>query len=99
MKGKLPKNFAEIMRLRSADISAMEGLEDTKDIQMLNKVGIKYADGVSFMQSNEKLLQLAQSLGKPVLEPQNPDEYGSALTEFYDMIWGKGRPEDDEDND
>ncbi|MBR3546800.1 MAG: glycogen/starch synthase [Bacteroidaceae bacterium] len=99
MKGKLPKNFAEIMRLRSADISAMEGLDDTKDIQMLNKVGIKYADGVSFMQSNEKLLQLAQSLGKPVLEPQNPDEYGSAHTEFYDMIWGKGRPEDDEDND
>ncbi|MBO4642625.1 MAG: glycogen/starch synthase [Bacteroidaceae bacterium] len=99
MKGKLPKNFANIMRLRSADISALEGLEDTKDVQMLNKVGIKYADGISFMKSNEKLLQLAQSLNKPILEPQDPEEYGSAHIEFYDQVWGEGKPDNEEEND
>lgn len=99
MKGKLPKNFANIMRLRSADISALEGLEDTQNVQMLNKVGIKYADGISFMQSNENLLQLAQSLNKPILEPQDPEEYGSAYTDFYDQVWGAGKPDNEEEND
>lgn len=87
MKAKLPKNIEGIIKYRSAGIEAMDGLEQTKDIQMLNKLGIKYADGVSIMEPTEAYTQLAQSLQKPLLDAAALEEMGARFPEFYDIVW------------
>jgi starch synthase len=98
LQNPLPENYPGILHFRNADISCMEGLPNTTDMSALELLGIKYADGVSMIKPDAKLDEFIQSMGKPCLPAQNPEDYSTAFPAFYDKIWSEGK-EDEEDED
>ncbi len=98
LSSPVPSNMDGVIAFRNATISATRGLGEKKLVPMLNKLGIKYADGVSFLAENETLTNYAESIGKPCLQPVSAEEYGIHYPNFYDTIWSEGR-DGDEDTD
>lgn len=98
LSSPVPSNMDGVIAFRNATISATRGLGEKKLVPMLNKLGIKYADGVSFLAENETLTNYAESMGKPCLQPVSAEEYGIHYPNFYDTIWSEGR-DGDEDTD
>jgi starch synthase len=94
----VPTNMDGIIAFRNATISATRGLGEKKLIPMLNKLGIKYADGVGFLTEDKDLTTFAEGLHKPCLQPISTEDYGIHYPTFYDSIWNIGRTEE-EDND
>ncbi|MBR3857720.1 MAG: glycogen/starch synthase [Bacteroidaceae bacterium] len=92
----VPANMDGIIAFRNATISATRGLGEKKLVPMLNKLGIKYADGIGFLAENEDLTKYAEGLGKPCLQPISTEEYGIHYPNFYDTIWNIGRVEEEE---
>ena len=92
----VPANMDGIIAFRNATISATRGLGEKKLVPMLNKLGIKYADGIGFLAENEDLTKYAEGLGKPCLQPISTEEYGIHYPNFYDTIWNVGRVEEEE---
>lgn len=93
----VPANMDGIIAFRNATISSTRGLGEKKLVPMLNKLGIKYADGIGFLAENEELSKYAEGLGKPCLQPISVEDYGIHYPTFYDTIWNIGRVEE-EDN-
>ena len=91
----VPANMDGIIAFRNATISATRGLGEKKLVPMLNKLGIKYADGVGFLTENEELTKYAEGLGKPCLQPIDTEDYGVYYPSFYDTIWNIGRVEEE----
>lgn len=87
LAGKLSANIGNVIAYRDADGSALEGIEGNMDIQTLNRLGMKYADGIALMEPDEALQAMAQEFSKPLLEAQTPENYGTAYGEFFDQIW------------
>lgn len=98
LSSPVPSNMDGVIAFRNATISATRGLGEKKLVPMLNKLGIKYADGISFLAENETLANYAESIGKPCLQPVCAEEYGIHYPTFYDTIWSEGR-DDEEDTD
>ena len=94
----IPQNMDGIIAYRNATISATRGLGEKKLVPMLNKLGIKYADGIGFLAENEDLAKYAEALGKPCLQPVGIEDYGVHYPNFYDSIWNIGREEEEEDS-
>ena len=92
----VPANMDGIIAFRNATISATRGLGEKKLVPMLNKLGIKYADGIGFLAENEDLTKYAEGIGKPCLQPISTEEYGIHYPNFYDTIWNIGRMEEEE---
>ena len=92
----VPANMDGIIAFRNATISATRGLGEKKLVPMLNKLGIKYADGIGFLAENEELTKYAESLGKPCLQPVSTEDYGIHYPTFYDTIWNIGRVDDED---
>ncbi len=92
----VPANMDGIIAFRNATISATRGLGEKKLVPMLNKLGIKYADGIGFLAENEDLAKYAEGIGKPCLQPISTEEYGIHYPNFYDTIWNIGRVEEEE---
>ncbi len=92
----VPANMDGIIAFRNATISATRGLGEKKLVPMLNKLGIKYADGIGFLAENEALTKYAEGLGKPCLQPISAEDYGVYYPTFYDTIWNIGREEEEE---
>lgn len=86
LKAPLPQNMADVISFRTADISALDGIQGDMDMQTLNRLGIKYADGVAFVQDNAELQTLAQEMGKLILPIQNIDDLGTAYPAFFDQV-------------
>ena len=91
----VPANMDGIIAFRNATISATRGLGEKKLVPMLNKLGIKYADGVGFLTENKELTKYAEGLGKPCLQPVDTEDYGVYYPTFYDTIWNIGRVEEE----
>jgi starch synthase len=94
----VPANMEGIIAFRGTTISATRGLGEKKLVPMLNKLGIKYADGIGFLAENEMLAKFAEGLGKPCIGPVSTEEYGIYYPNFYDTIWSKDRTEDEEED-
>lgn len=92
----IPANMDGIIAFRNATISATRGLGEKKLVPMLNKLGIKYADGIGLLAENEELTKYAESLGKPLMQPVAVEEYGVYYPTFYDTIWNIGRVEEED---
>lgn len=93
----IPSNMDGIIAFRNATISATRGLGEKKLIPMLNKLGIKYADGIGMLADNPNLKQFAEGMGKPVIGPISTEDYGIYYPSFYDNVWNTGRvPEEEE---
>ena len=95
----LPENFPGVLHFRNADISCMQGLPNTTDMNALNLLGIKYADGVSMLKSDPALDDYIQTLNKPCLAAQKPEDYATAFPAFYDKIWSAGKEEEEEEDE
>ncbi|MBR4130427.1 MAG: glycogen/starch synthase [Bacteroidaceae bacterium] len=96
LSSPVPANMDGIIAFRNATISATRGLGEKKLVPLLNKLGIKYADGIGFLAENEELTKYAESLGKPCLQPVSTEDYGIHYPTFYDTIWNIGRVEDED---
>ena len=94
----IPPNMDGIIAFRNATISATRGLGEKKLLPMLNKLGIKYADGIGLLAENEELTNYAEALGKPCMQPVSIEEYGVHYPTFYDTIWNIGRVEEEEES-
>ena len=92
----VPANMDGIITFRNATISATRGLGEKKLGPMLNKLGIKYADGVGFLAESKELTAYAEELHKPCLQPVDTEDYGMYYPSFYDSIWNNGRVEEEE---
>lgn len=92
----VPANMDGIIAFRNATISATRGLGEKKLVPMLNKLGIKYADGIGFLAENEELAKYAEGLDKPTLKPVAMEDFGIHYPTFYDTIWNVGRVEEEE---
>lgn len=89
LNAPIPENLADWFNFRGASVSDFEGIEGNMDIQTLNRLGMKYADGVALMEENEDFRAFAQSLNKPLLDPTSIDDAPAASIEFYDQILSK----------
>ena len=92
----VPANMDGIIAFRNATISATRGLGEKKLVPMLNKLGVKYADGIGLLAENEELRKYAENLGKPIMQPIAVEEYGVYYPTFYDNIWNIGRVEEED---
>lgn len=97
-KAPVPSNMEGIITFRSTTISATRGLGEKKLMPMLNKLGIKYADGMALLAANPELEKYAEGLEKPCLPPVNREDFATTYPPFYDAIWSIGR-EDIEEED
>lgn len=97
LNAPIPADMDGIIAFRNATISATRGLGEKKLVPMLNKLGIKYADGTGFLAENEELMKYAASLEKPYLQPVSIEDYGVHYPAFYDTIWNIGKVEEEED--
>lgn len=94
LSSPIPENMDGIIAFRNASISATRGLGEKKLVPMLNKLGIKYSDGVGFLAENEVLAKYAEGQGKPCLPPLSTEDYGIHYPTFYDTVWNIGRLEE-----
>jgi starch synthase len=97
LAASVPSNMDGIIAFRNATISATRGLGEKKLVPMLNKLGVKYADGIGLLAENEELTKYAEGLGKPLMQPIDAEEYGIHYPNFYDAIWNNGRVEEEEE--
>ena len=97
LNASVPANMEGIISFRNATISATRGLGEKKLVPMLNKLGIKYADGIGFLAENEELTNFAEGLEKPYLQSISIDNYGIYYPPFYDNIWNIGKVEEEEE--
>ena len=98
LAASVPANMDGIIAFRNATISAIRGLGEKKLVPMLNKLGVKYADGIGFLEKDDELTAFAEGLGKPCLQPVSIDDYGIYYPNFYDTIWTIGKPEEEEES-
>lgn len=98
LAASVPANMDGIIAFRNATISATRGLGEKKLVPMLNKLGIKYADGIGFLKEDKELTAYAEGLGKPCLHPISIEDYGIHYPAFYDSIWNIGKEEEEEEN-
>lgn len=98
LAASVPSNMDGIIAFRNATISATRGLGEKKLVPVLNKLGVKYADGIGFLGESQELTAYAESLGKPCLQPISIEDYGIHYPSFYDTVWNIGRAEEEEDD-
>lgn len=97
LAASVPANMDGIIAFRNATISATRGLGEKKLVPMLNKLGIKYADGIGFLKEDKELTAYAEGLGKPCLQPVGIEDYGIYYPAFYDSIWNIGKEDEEEE--
>ena len=97
LSSPIPSNMDGIIAFRNTTISATRGLGEKKLVPMLNKLGIKYADGAGFLAENADLTRYAEGLGKIIQQPIGIEEYGIYYPAFYDTIWNIGRIDEEEE--
>ena len=98
LSSPIPTNMDGIIAFRNTTISATRGLGEKKLVPMLNKLGIKYADGTGFLAESEDLTKYAKGLGKAIQQPIGTEEYGIYYPTFYDAIWNIGRVNEEEED-
>ena len=100
LKAPLPENINGILGFNGISPEALEGTDETKDMQTLNRLGMKYADSIMALESDTTLIEYAKKTGKPLLTAQNSEDFCTTAPEFFEQIWGEGKveiPEDEED--
>ncbi|MBR3431918.1 MAG: glycogen/starch synthase [Bacteroidaceae bacterium] len=95
----LPENFDGIIKFRNTDAKDWKDLNTTGNTQLLNMIGMKYADGVSLINSVPLFQDFIKKHNIPFLKAQKPEDFGTAYSSFYDQIWSEGKPDNDEDED
>jgi len=97
----LPENFDGIIKFRNTKAEDWANLNTTNNIQLLNMIGMKYADGVSLIKPAPLFRDFIKEHNIPYLAAQKPENFGTAYSSFYDKIWSIGKEDDEnaEDDD
>ena len=91
----LPENFDGIIKFKNTNSEDWESLNSTNNTQLLNMIGMKYADGVSLVKPDPSFRDFIKQHDIPYLAAQKPENFATAYSNFYDKIWSVGK----EDND
>ena len=91
----LPERFPEAIEYRDCTKSVLEGLGDVTKPEILQKLAIKYADGVTIASADPtaSLVEYAKETGVPVLEYNGGDMSG--YLDFFDKVWSEGKEEEE----
>lgn len=95
----LSANFADAITYRDCTAETLEGLNSPLMGEDLQKLAIKYSDGVivSAPDAPSVLTDFAKEKNIPVLP--YPEEDWDKYLEFFDSVWSEGKPEDEEEED
>lgn len=83
------KHFMECIPFKDISLDELKGVFNGKyGYEELQKLAIHYSDAVVLDDNGvgDNVLEYAKSLGKPILEPQEPTKLKDAISEFYDSI-------------
>ena len=95
MDAPLPENIDGILTFEPPSLpQIVQGIDEPADMQLLNRMGIKWSDGVAAYEKNEGQKQLAEQLGKPYTEADNAEELIKQFPAFYDTVWSSKSHED-----
>ena len=97
----LPENFDGIIKFKNTKTEDWTSLNTTNDTQLLNMIGMKFADGVSLIKPDPTFRDFIKQHDIPYLPAQKPENFATAYSNFYDKIWSEGKEDDDnaEDDD
>ena len=97
----LPENFDGIIKFRNTKKEDWESLNTTNNTQLLNMIGMKYADGVSLIKPDPSFREFIKQHDITYLAAQKPENFATAYSNFYDKIWSVGKEDNDnaEDDD
>lgn len=88
MCAPLPHNLNGILDFCGVPTAqALEGIESCNNMQILNHMGIKWADGTAFLTPNNALETLATQLGKTTLESKEENEWATTYPNFFDEVY------------
>ena len=93
LSAPLPENFEGIIRFRNTRSEDWESLNSTNNMQLLNRIGMKYADGVSLVKSESSFRSFIKEYDIPYLAAQKPENFASAEA-IYSLIKAKLDDED-----
>lgn len=95
----LPETFADAITYRECKPEVLDGLESPLQAEDLQKLAIKYSDGVAISSAEpcQSIIDYAEQSGTPIL-PYAGEDWDKYL-EFFDAIWSEGKTEEDEDED
>ena len=95
MNAPLPDNINGILTFETPSLpQIVQGIDEPADMQLLNRMGVKWADGVAAYEKNDCLMQLAKQLGKPYTEADGAEELMTLFPAFYDTVWSTKEHED-----
>jgi starch synthase len=95
----LPENFDGIIKFRNTKTEDWESLCSTKDTQLLNRLGMKFADGVSLVKPEPSFRNFIKENDIPYLAAQKPENFATTYPAFYDKIWSEGKEDIDDSED
>ncbi|HBC28661.1 MAG TPA: glycogen synthase [Prevotellaceae bacterium] len=100
LKAPLPDNINGILGFNGISASkALEGTDGTRDMQTLNRLGMKFADGIMALSTDTPLVEYAKQTGKPLLTAERPEDFCATAPAFFDQIWSAGKDEIPEENE
>ena len=95
----LPECFPASVAYRECTTEVLEGFETPLTAMDLQRLAIKYSDGVTVSSEHgvPELQEYAASIGVPVMAypGQDYDKY----IDFFDQVWSEGKPEVDEEDE
>lgn len=88
MNAPLPDNISGVLSFSTPALpQIVQGIDEPSDLQMLNRMGIKWCDGVALLNRNEAQKALAAQFGKPLVEADGVEEMAQFFPSFYDTVW------------
>ena len=91
LTASLPENFDGIIRFKNTNSEDWKSINSTNNTQLLNFLGMKYADGVSLIKSEPLFRDFIKQHEIPYLPAQKPENFATAYSNFYDKIWSIGK--------
>ena len=95
----LPENFDGIINFKNTNPEDWKNLNCPNTTQLLNFLGMKYADGVSLLKPETTFREYIKENDIPYLPAQKPENFATAYSNFYDKVWSAGKEEKDEEEE
>ena len=92
----LPENFEGIINFRNTRPEDWMSLTKDHNTQLLNLLGMKYADGVSLIKPEPTFRDFIKNNDIPYLPAQKTENFATAYSNFYDKIWSAGKEDNDD---
>ena len=92
----LPEEFDGIINFKNTRPEDWKSINCPNNTQLLNFLGMKYADGVSLVKSEPSFRNFIKEHDIPYLAAQKAENFATAYSNFYDKIWSIGKEDIDD---